>query len=132
MKPAFSFIEVIISVAILSYLGTAILNFNSFNKKAMFNNIKKQNTLLVSSPLLYKDIENNKNYTLFDLVSFKNLSDSDNRFLKSIKLNAKVKSMEKLFLYNDGKKDYFMEYSDVKINYKQNPALQFVSIQRAK
>ncbi|RLA84580.1 MAG: hypothetical protein DRG78_01090 [Epsilonproteobacteria bacterium] len=132
MKKAFSFVEVIISVVILSYLGMAILKFNSFNKKAMYNYIGKQNTLLVSSPFLHigKNIDNDKSYRLYDLVTFEKLSDEDRSFLKDIELKGNRVSREKIYLYNDGKKDYFLEYGDVTIKYKQNPPINFVSIER--
>ena len=132
MKSAFSFIEVIISVVILSYLGVAILNFNSFNKKAMFKNIKKQNTLLLTSPILtLKDkIDNAKVYKLNNLVTFKNLSDEDRNFLKGIEIKAKKRLKDKLFLYNDGKKDFFVEYGSFSISYKENDPLLFMYIER--
>ncbi len=132
MKSAFSFIEVIISVVILSYLGVAILNFNSFNKNAMFKNIKKQNTLLLTSPILtLKDkIDNAKVYKLNNLVTFKNLSDEDRNFLKSIEIKAKKRLKDKLFLYNDGKKDFFVEYGSFSISYKENDPLSFMYIER--
>jgi len=132
VKKAFSFVEVIISVVILSYLGMAILKFNSFNKKAMYNYIGKQNTLLVSSPFLHigKNIDNDKSYRLYDLVTFEKLSDEDRSFLKDIELKGNRVSREKIYLYNDGKKDYFLEYGDVTIKYKQNPPINFVSIER--
>jgi len=132
VKSAFSFIEVIISVVILSYLGVAILNFNSFNKNAMFKNIKKQNTLLLTSPILtLKDkIDNAKVYKLNNLVTFKNLSDEDRNFLKSIEIKAKKRLKDKLFLYNDGKKDFFVEYGSFSISYKENDPLSFMYIER--
>jgi prepilin-type N-terminal cleavage/methylation domain-containing protein len=132
IKKGFSFIEVIISVVILSYLGMAILNFNSFNKKAMYNNIEKQNTLLIASPFLYikNAIDSDKSYKLYDFVSFKNLSDEDSRFLKSIELKGKKTFKEKIFLYNDGKKDYFINYGDISIKYKKNKPLHFILVER--
>ncbi len=134
MKGAFSFIEVIISVMILSYLGVAVLNFNSFNKSAMFHNIEKQNSLLISSAMLHNNtkIENGKTYSLNDIVTFKKLSDEDRKFLKDIKLQVDKKVDEKLFLYNDGKKDFFIEYGDINIKYKENKPLRFTFIQRVK
>jgi len=132
MKPAFSFIEVIVSVIILSYLGTAILNFNSFNKNAMRVNIQKQNTLLVANSMLHigEDFEDNKEYKLDDLLTFKNLSDEDKSYLKSVVIKGQKDLKEKLFLYNDGKKDYYLEFANIRINYKNNIPLDFLSIQR--
>ena len=132
MKGAFSFIEVIVSVVILSYLGVAILNFNSFNKNAMYNNIEKQSGLLIATPLLYNDkkMDKNKEYSLNDLVTFKNLSDDDRRFLKNIKLQSNKKIEDKVFLYNDGKKDFFLEYGNIAIKYKDNKPLNFMFVEK--
>ena len=134
LKSAFSFVEVIISVVILSFVGMALLNFNSFNKTAMFNNINLQDTLLISTPFMFHegDVDRSKNYKLSDMVSFKNLSDDDNRFLKSITLKAKKQIDEKLFLYNDGKKDYFIEYGTMYTYYKDYRPLKTLYIQREK
>ena len=132
MKKAFSFIEVIISAVILSFMGVAILNFNSFNKRAMEDNLNKQNTLLLSSAFLYidKEIDNDKIYKLFDLVTFNNLNDDDNKFLKSIELKGKQNLNEKIFLYTDGKDDFYIDYGSTQIQYKNYKSLPFVYLKR--
>ncbi len=134
MKSAFSFVEVIISVVILSFVGMALLNFNSFNKTAMFNNINMQDTLLISTPFMFQEgsIDKTKDYKLSDMISFKDLSDDDNKFLKSITFKAKKNIDEKLFLYNDGKKDYFIEYGTMYTYYKDYRPLKTLYIQREK
>ncbi len=120
MKKAFSFVEVLISVVILAFLGTAMLKFNSFNKRAMEKNILMQDHLMLSSSFIYKkDIDNNKKINLLELTSFVNLHDDDRKFLKSIELTAQRDITDKLFLYNDGKDDSYMEYGDLKIKYKK-------------
>ena len=132
MKKAFSFIEVIISAVILSFMGVAILNFNSFNKRAMEDNINKQNTLLLSSAFLYmdKDVDTDKSYKLYDLVAFNNLSDDDNKFLKNIELKGKQNLNEKIFLYTDGKDDFYIDYGSTLINYKDYKPLPFIYLKR--
>ena len=120
MIRAFSFIEVLISIVILAFLGTAMIKFNSFNKRAMEKNILKQDNILLSSSLVYnKDIDNNKKINLLELTTFTNLHDDDRKFLKSIELSANRDITDKLFLYNDGKKDSYMEYGELKITYKE-------------
>lgn len=134
MKSAFSFIEVIISVVILSYLGVALLNFNSFNKSAMEQNIGKQNTLFVSTPLLYtsKEIKNDKKNSIYDFVSFKNLTDEDSLFLKSIEVKREKSLEDKLFLYTDGKKDHYLHYANTKVTYKNYKNINFILIENEK
>ena len=131
MKKAFSFVEVLISVVILAFLGTAMLKFNSFNKRAMEKNILMQDHLMLSSSLIYKkDVDNNKKITLLELTSFVNLHDDDRKFLKSIELSATRDISDKLFLYNDGKNDSYMEYGDLKIKYK-NQTINYLWMQEA-
>ena len=132
MKKAFSFVEVLISVVILAFLGTAMIKFNSFNKRAMEKNILNQDHLLLSSALVYKkNIDNDKEITLLDLTTFVNLHDDDRKFLKSVKLSATREVYEKVFLYNDGKNDSYMEYGDLKIKYKDQ-VLNYLWMQEAK
>ncbi len=42
MRNAFSFVEVLVSIAILSFMGLALIKFNAFNRSAMERNIVKQ------------------------------------------------------------------------------------------
>lgn len=128
MKKGFSFIEVLVSVVILSYLGMAILNFNSFNKRVMIDTINKQSLLLVSSPLIYlnKKIDTSKEYILNDIIEFKNLHDDDRKFLKTIKVKGEKIYTDKLFLYNDGKQDKYIEYGNLNIKYKDDISLSFM------
>jgi len=131
MKKAFSFVEVLISVVILAFLGTAMFKFNSFNKRAMEKNLMMQDHIMLSSSLLYnKDIDNNKKVNLLELTSFVNLHDDDRKFLKSIELSAKRNVTDKLFLYNDGKDDSYMEYGDLEIKYK-NQTINYLWMQEA-
>jgi len=132
MKPAFSFVEVIISVFILSYLGVAILKFNSFNKNGMRYNIEKQSKLMIYTALLYTNdaVEDNKLYRLNDLVTFNNLTDEDSRFLKNIQLKSTKDNVESFFLYNDGKEDFFIDSGDLSIKYNDNRNLNFIYVQR--
>lgn len=133
MKKGFSFIEVLISVVILSFMGVAILNFNSFNKEAMRQYLKKQQLLLLSSPMLYNGKhKNDKTYKLFDLVKFINLSDDDSKFLKSIELKGEKNFEEKVFLYNDGVKDYNIERHTLSIEYNGEKFLPYLMLQRVK
>jgi len=133
VKKGFSFIEVLISVVILSFMGVAILNFNSFNKEAMRQYLKKQQLLLLSSPMLYNEkYDNDKNYKLFDLVKFINLSDEDSKFLKSIELKGEKNFVEKVFLYNDGKKDYYIERHTLSIEYNGEKFIPYLLLQKVK
>jgi Tfp pilus assembly protein PilE len=134
MKKGFSFVEVIISVMILSFMGVAILNFNSFNKKAMTTHIDKQKTILISSPMLYlKDtIESTKTYKLSELITFNNLSDEDRSFLKNIEFKATQEDIEKVFLYTDGDKEYYIEYGYKNIKYNEKNHIPYLFLERTK
>ncbi len=132
MRKAFSFIEVIISVVILAFLGTAMLNFNSFNKRAMEKNINMQDSILLTTPLAFKDeIDDEKMISLFDLTSFVKLNNEDRKFLDSIEISRIKEITEKQFLYSDGKKDIFMEYGDMKIKYN-DLVISYMWMQKAK
>jgi len=134
MIKAFSFVEVIISAFILSFMGMAILNFNTFNKNSMENSISKQSTLLISSPLLTidTDIDTNKDYELFDLVEFSNLDDDDKNFLKDISIGGTKEFRDKIFLYSDDDGDYYIDYGIFKINYGDNKKIPYIYLQRSK
>lgn len=96
MRNGFSFVEVLASIAILSFMGLALLKFNAFNKRAMERNIiKQENTLLTSAVLYEKDINinDNKDIELLELVTFNKLHDKDRDFLRSVELNI-VKNLE--------------------------------------
>ncbi len=132
MKKAFSFVEVIISVVILSFMGMAILNFNSFNKKAMQFHLEKQDNLLISSALLHYDKidEKGKTYTLFDLVTFNNLDDDDRTFLNNIEITTTKVLEERMFLYTDGKKEYYINYGNINIKYNNTRPLSYIYLER--
>jgi len=119
VRGAFSYIEVLIAVAILAFLGVALLKFNSFNARAMERNIHSQENLLLSSGLLFekKSIEK-KDIRLFDVVKFSKLKDNDRKFLQSIMIHVSSKPDDKIFLGNDGKKNLYLEYGNMRVQYK--------------
>lgn len=131
-RKAFSLIEVIISVTILSFLGVAILNFNSFNKRAMENSLSKQQSVLISSPFLSVALESddNKEYQIAELVEFSNLSDEDRKFLSNLSIRGRKVFYEKLFLYTDGEKDYFINYGDFEIFYNEQQKIPYIYLER--
>jgi len=111
VRSAFSFIEVLVSVMVLAFLGTALIKFNSFNKRAMERNILSQKTILLSSAILsQKKLDNKKEVDLLSITTFKNLSNKDREFLKSITLSIDKEIEDKMFLASDGKKDLYLEY----------------------
>jgi len=132
MKKAFSFIEVLISIMVLAFLGTALIKFNSFNKRAMEHTIHTQEILLLSSAIVsQKKLDNNKKVTLFSITKFTNLTDEDRKFLKSIKLSIDKQTEEKLFLGDDGDKKLYLEYGDLKVSYK-NYRQNYLWMEKAK
>ncbi len=132
MREAFSFIEVIISVVILAFLGTAMLNFNSFNKRAMEKNIMMQDSILLTSSLIFVDkIDNDKEVSLLELTSFKKLNDEDKKFLNSIEMSLEKEVIDKQFLYNDGNNSIYMDYGDLSIKYNDY-TINYLWMQRAK
>jgi len=119
MRNAFSFVEVLISIMVLAYLGTALIKFNSFNKRAMESTIHSQAIILLSSPVLsQKKLDNKKEVDLLSITAFKNLTDEDRKFLKSIKLSINKETEDKIFLADDGKEKLYLEYGDLKVKYK--------------
>lgn len=121
MRGGFSFLEVLVSIAILSFLGTALIKFNSFNKRAMERNILSQRNILLSSPLIFKRvIKKKKKVTLFTLTHFTNLTDADRKFLKSIVLVADKEVEDKIFLDDTGSEKLYLEYGNLYVKYKEN------------
>ena len=119
MRNGFSFVEVLVSVAILSFMGLTLIKFNSFNKRAMERNIIKQENILLSSAMLFeKETQNNKKIKLFDITSFTKLHDDDRKFLKSIELDAIKTLDDKLILGSTDEEELNIEYGSLKIRYK--------------
>ncbi|MBL0707963.1 MAG: hypothetical protein JJW00_02850 [Sulfurimonas sp.] len=121
MRNAFSFVEVIVSIAILSYMGLALLKFNAFNRHAMERNIIKQKNILLTSSILFeKDMDKHDKGTLFELTTFVKLHDDDTAFLKSIKLESVKTLDDKLILGNTGKEEFSMEYGMISVVYEDS------------
>ncbi|MDA3909705.1 MAG: hypothetical protein PF437_11520 [Sulfurimonas sp.] len=119
MRNAFSFVEVLVSVMVLAFLGTALIKFNSFNKRSMERNILSQELILLSSPILsQKKLDNEKEIDLLSITAFKNLTNEDRDFLQSIKLSIDKEIEDKIFLADDGKEKLYLEYGDLKVKYK--------------
>ena len=136
MRNGFSFVEVLVSVAILSLLGSALLKFNSFNKRMMEKTlISQKNILLYSSVLYMKDLDKKgalgKTMTLMDVVSFNNISDNDRKFLKSHSFDISVKKQEKVFLFASQDGDSYIDNSLVDIQ-KDGNTIQYLSLKRPK
>ena len=115
MKKAFSLVEVIISVAILSFVMITLLQMKSNNIFLLEKSNEK--TQLVDYVLLAGDIEDsskktNKSVYLDKLTQFKN--DDIRRELKEIKIDIKDKELDKLEIKEDGLnikiKTYAREY----------------------
>ena len=132
MRGGFSFVEVLISVMILALLGTALIKFNSFNKRAMEKNILSQENILLSSAIMFEDeIDNDKEIELFELVEFEQLHDDDMKFLKSIMLKANKEIEDKIFLPGLDDDRAALEYGEFGITYKDNTQ-KYLWIQREK
>jgi len=136
MRNGFSFVEVLVSVAILSLLGSALLKFNSFNKRMMEKTlISQKNILLYSSVLYMKDLDKKgalgKTMTLMDVVSFNNISDNDRKFLKSHSFDISVKKQEKVFLFASQDGDSYIDNSLVDIQ-KDGNTIQYLLLKRPK
>ena len=115
MKKAFSLVEVIISVAILSFVMITLLQMKSNNIFLLEKSNEK--TQLVDYVLLAGDIEDsskqtNKSVYLDKLTQFKN--DDIRRELKEIKIEIKDKELNKLEIKENGLnikiKTYAREY----------------------
>lgn len=115
MKKAFSLVEVIISVAILSFVMITLLQMKSNNIFLLEKSNEK--TRLVDYILLAGDIENsskqtNKSVYLDNLTQFKN--DDIRREIKEVKIEIKDKELDKLEIKIDGLnikiKTYVREY----------------------
>ncbi|MDF1875397.1 prepilin-type N-terminal cleavage/methylation domain-containing protein [Sulfurimonas sp. SAG-AH-194-I05] len=109
MRKGFSFIEVLVSVAILSFMGVALIKFNSFNKRAMERNIIKQESILLTGAILYDTklrINDEKDIELLELVKFQNLDDKDRDFLRSIELHISKNLEDRLILGGSAGEDF--------------------------
>lgn len=115
MKKAFSLVEVIISVAMLSFVMITLLQMKSNNIFLLEKSNEK--TQLVDYVLLAGDIEDsskqtNKSVYLDKLTQFKN--DDIRRELKEIKIEIKDKELNKLEIKENGLnikiKTYAREY----------------------
>lgn len=116
MRKAFSFAEVLISIAVLAFLGVALIKFNAFNKRVMERNILSERHLLLSSNILYaKEIDNEREVELIEFSSLKTLHDDDREFLRDIKIKVNKEEGDKIFLGSTGENDLFIEYGDLDI-----------------
>ncbi|WP_455756681.1 type II secretion system protein [Sulfurimonas sp.] len=119
MRNGFSFVEVLVSVAILSFMGLGLLKFNAFNKRAMERNILKQENILITNSMLFeKEIEDGRTIELKDIMSFTNLNDDDRIFLESIELRANKTLEDKLVLGYTGEEELSIEYGYIALTYK--------------
>jgi len=120
MRNAFSFVEVLASLAILSFMGMALIKFNAFNKRAMERNLLKQESILLTNGILYeKEIDNDKVIELFDLYKFNKLHDDDREFLQSIELKASKEIDDRLYLANTSEEELSIEYGTLSISFKE-------------
>ena len=126
MRKGFGFVEVLVSIVILSMVGMALLKFNAFNKHIMQKNMQLFENSMICSPLLY--LNNLEKYSakgqvnLLDITNFQNLDDDDRRFLKTQNFTLFVQEGEKAFLFNDTAEDRYMQAYSVSIKYKDSSA----------
>lgn len=126
MRKGFGFVEVLVSIVILSMVGMALLKFNAFNKHIMQKNMQLFENSMIGSPLLY--LNNLEKYSakgqvnLLDITNFQNLDDDDRRFLKTQNFTLFVQEGEKAFLFNDTAEDRYMQAYSVSIKYKDSSA----------
>jgi prepilin-type N-terminal cleavage/methylation domain-containing protein len=124
MRNGFSFVEVLISVVILSMVGMALLKFNAFNKHIMQKSIRSFENNLINSPLLYiKNLDNysvSEDFNLYDITAFSNLNDADRKFLKNTHFTLTVTEGEKIFLFNDQKQSRYLQAYNLYIQYKES------------
>jgi len=126
MRKGFGFVEVLVSIVILSMVGMALLKFNAFNKHIMQKNMQLFENSMICSPLLY--LNNLEKYSakgqvnLLDITNFQNLDDDDRRFLKTQNFTLFVQEGEKAFLFNDTTEDRYMQAYSVSIKYKDSSA----------
>ncbi len=119
MRNAFSFVEVLVSIAILSFMGLALIKFNAFNKRAMERTLLKQENILLSSAMLFeKKTDDKKELELLELVDFAKLHDDDRKFLRSIELHATKTLDNELILGSTGEEELSIEYGTLAVTYK--------------
>lgn len=117
---------------VLAFLGTALIKFNSFNKRSMERNIFSQEIILLSSPILsQKKLDNEKEVDLLSITAFKNLTNEDREFLKSITLSINKEIEDKIFLADDGNEKLYLEYGDLKVKYN-NFTQNFLWMEKSK
>lgn len=91
MTKAFTLIEVLVSVMILAYVGTGLLQISSNSKhNFMFLKNKSEFDRLASIAFIHNDQKfHHKDVTLFDFIKddYTNIDDELRKYLKEIKVN---------------------------------------------
>jgi hypothetical protein len=100
-------------------MGVAILKLDSFGAKMLEDNYKKQDAILLTSPILFvKDLEKIEDFHMDEIISFGIIDDEGLRFLKDLKFEIKKEFKDKVFVFSSKEdKESYMDYGDLIIKY---------------
>ncbi len=128
-RPAFTLLEVLLSIVILFTMGLALLKFDGWIKKDLFRYRQKAVLLYQTTPLLYASIQriSRKNVTLYDTVRFSKLRDDELFWLKSLKGKVTVGEEQKKTLFQSGELDLTYRYYPVRLQ-RGDTAIPFIRI----
>lgn len=126
-RGGFTFIEILISVLIITIASTAIFKFNMFIKNKTEKELLLKETMALSSPFFTTvKLDKTREYSVFDFVVFGNLSDEERKVLKDTKIKISYEEKPTIELYNEGDVDVRLNHYFQYI--KKDEQLKFVRI----
>ncbi|WP_456402875.1 pilus assembly FimT family protein [Hydrogenimonas sp.] len=105
-RPAFTLLEVLLSIFILFTMGLALLKFDGWIKNEMGRYREKAQLLFTGTPNLYESRKSSLRYeTLFDTMKFEKLRDDEIFWLKNLSAKISVGKGKKRTLFQSGELD---------------------------
>ncbi|WP_456323377.1 hypothetical protein [Hydrogenimonas sp.] len=116
-SPAFTLLEVLISIMLLFTMGLALLKFDSWTKREIKRYSGKAILLYRSTPLLYANLHRieKRDITLYDTTRFAKLRDDEIFWLKNLEAKAALGKEEKKTLFQSGDLDLTYKLFPVRI-----------------
>ena len=113
--PAFTLLEVLLSIVILFTMGLALMKFDGWIKEDLSRYRKKAVLLYQTTPLLYASIQriSHKNVSVYNTAQFSRLRDDEIFWLKSLKGKVTVGEAETKTLFQSGELDLTYRYYPV-------------------
>lgn len=116
-KKAFSFIEVLVSIVLLSIGLLALLKFDGFLKFDIEKSMDRHKVMMLSSGFNLEYLEGEK--SLESVFKFGTLRDDEKKFLKDTKIEIEKVDEDDFLIYSDSENHYEMNIFTVKYSYEK-------------